>query len=246
MKALITDNYAYKFETYLILGYLIKFIIYNIKTYGEIIMNYLQLINKILVEMNYKTVSSFQELVKQDHIKIKQLLSRVNNDICASCDWNFLLREDIITVQEGKREIENPIFGRIDSLIIEGIRWKFDPDWRKFLLNQQKALTFSFFNNKILIGEFETSKTALVSYYTNNAVVDVDGNEKQEFENETDQSLIPMPFAEPVLIYGTCLKFKGNPSHVKFKYWYSMYNDSLANLRSNGDASAFDKPFISI
>ena len=36
-------------------------------------MNYLELVNKILIEMNYRTVINFDELVKQDHLKIKQM-----------------------------------------------------------------------------------------------------------------------------------------------------------------------------
>ena len=42
---------------------------YKIKQENK--MNYLELINKCLVELNYKTVNAFSELVKNDHKKIK-------------------------------------------------------------------------------------------------------------------------------------------------------------------------------
>ena len=50
-------------------------------------------------------------------------------------------------------------------------------------------------------------------------------------EKEDDCSLIPLPYSELVLIYGSCMRFKGNSSHVKFKYWFSMYTDALRDLK---------------
>ena len=39
-------------------------------------MNYLELINKCLVELNYKQVGSFSELTKNDHKKLKNILKK--------------------------------------------------------------------------------------------------------------------------------------------------------------------------
>ena len=44
-------------------------------------MKYLDLINKCLVELNYKKVKSFDELVKNDHLKIKNILNIVNSEV---------------------------------------------------------------------------------------------------------------------------------------------------------------------
>ena len=59
-------------------------------------MNYLEIINKCLVELNYKKVTSFEELVKNDHLKIKNILNIINAEICTFDNWNFLLRKQII------------------------------------------------------------------------------------------------------------------------------------------------------
>ncbi len=209
-------------------------------------MNYLELVNKILIEMNYRTVLNFDELVKQDHVKIKQILSRINTEICTSYDWDFLLRESSLSIPPYTSKIVNPIFGRIDSLSIDGIFYRFQPNYKKLLYNESGSQSFSVFDNYILIPKFDEPKTAMVTYYTDNSVVDINGKEQAVFENETDVSLLPLPYAEMVLVYGTCMKFKGNPNHVKFKYWFSMFNDALANLRAKSVRSSYDFPFISI
>lgn len=207
-------------------------------------MNYLELVNKILIEMNYRTVINFDELVKQDHLKIKQILARVNTEICTSYDWDFLLREKTLSIPVSTSKIVNPIFGRIDSLSIDGVFYRFQPNYKKLLYNETHGHSFSVFDNYILLPKFDEAKTAIVTYYTDNSVVDAKGQEQPVFENETDVSLLPLPYAEMALVYGTCMKFKGNPNHVKFKYWFSMFNDALANLRAKSVRSSYDFPFI--
>lgn len=209
-------------------------------------MNYLELVNKILIEMNYRTVINFDELVKQDHLKIKQILARVNTEICTSYDWDFLLREKTLLIPPSTSKIVNPIFGRIDSLSIDGVFYRFQPNYKKLLYNESQGYSFSVFDNYILLPKFDEAKTAFVTYYTDNSVVDSNGKEKPVFESESDVSLLPLPYSEMVLVYGTCMKFKGNPSHVKFKYWFSMFNEALANLRAKSVRTSSDFPFISI
>ena len=208
-------------------------------------MNYLALVNKILIEMNYHTVVNFDELVKQDHIKIKQILARVNTEICTSYDWDFLLRETTLEIPSSTSKIVNPIFGRIDSFSIDGVCYRFQPNYKKLLYNESHSHSFSVFDNYILLPKFDEEKTAIVTYYTDNSVVDKNGCEQSVFENENDVSLLPLPYAEMVLVYGTCMKFKGNPGHVKFKYWFSMFNDALSNLRAKSVRTSYDFPFIS-
>ena len=63
-------------------------------------------------------------------------------------------------------------------------------------------------------------------------------------EEAEDSSLIPEPFVEPLLVYGACMRLKGNPQHVRFNYWYSMYKDALANMRSRISASMDETPSV--
>ena len=127
-------------------------------------MNYLELVNKILIEMNYRTVINFDELVKQDHLKIKQILARVNTEICTSYDWDFLLREKTLSIPVSTSKIVNPIFGRIDSLSLDGVFYRFQPNYKKLLYNETRGHSFSVFDNFILLPKFDEAKTALVTY----------------------------------------------------------------------------------
>lgn len=56
-------------------------------------MNYLELINKCLVELNYKQVNAFSELTKNDHKKLKNIINVLNSEICGFGRWAFLLRK---------------------------------------------------------------------------------------------------------------------------------------------------------
>ena len=55
-------------------------------------MNFLELINKCLLELNYRQVNAFSELTKNDHKRIITILNIINKEICATEFWNFLLR----------------------------------------------------------------------------------------------------------------------------------------------------------
>lgn len=209
-------------------------------------MNYLELINKCLAELNYKQVNAFSELVKNDHKKIKNIINLVNTEVCNFDNWNFLLRKTTLTLPQNTGELENTINGRIASLFVNGIRYEFFEDFEKFLMNTQPPCTYSMFNDKLLFPIFDSPKTIEVAYYTSNTVVDENGNEKMSFSDSTDTSLIPLKFTEPLIVYGTCMRMKANPQHVKFSYWLSMFNDTLANLRAKNSIDAYMSPSVKL
>jgi len=209
-------------------------------------MNYFELINKCLIELNYKTCSEFTDLVKNDHEKIKSILNIINAEVCGFDNWNFLLRKMQIELPKNTGEILNTIEGRIHSLYIDNIKYQFYDDFEKFLLNNQPVSSYSVFNDKLLLPIFDTNKTIDVIYYTSNFAQDAQGYDITSMSDETDSSAIPMPFVEPILVYGTCMRLKGNTEYSKFSYWYGMYKDSLANMRAKIGANAFDAPSIKI
>lgn len=209
-------------------------------------MNFLELINKCLVELNYKQVNAFSELVKNDHKKIKNILNMINTEICRFDKWNFLLRKRRIVLPKHTGELDNTINGRIDLVLIDGKEYKYCDDFEKFLTNSQKPYTYSCFNDKFLFPIFNEDKNVDIIYYTANNSMDGSGTEKQNLKNENDVSLIPDPFAEPILVYGTCMRLKANPQHVKFNYWLSMYKDAIANLRSRNCISADYSPNVKL
>lgn len=209
-------------------------------------MNYFELINKCLVELNYKTCDSFTDLVKNDHEKIKNILNVINAEVCTFDNWNFLLRKMELYLPKNTGEIPNNIDGRIHSLYIENAKYEYCSDFEKFMLNIQPSNTFSVFNDKILLPLFNQDKTIEIIYYTNNFAQDSSGSDIYSMSSEDDVPLIPSPFAQPLLIYGTCMRLKGSAENAKFSYWYGMYRDSLANMRAKIGSSAFDTPQIKI
>ena len=195
-------------------------------------MNYLELINKCLVELNYKQVNAFSELIKNDHKKLKNIINIINSEICSLDKWNFLLRKEVLQLKKNSGELENTIDGRIKTIIIDGVKYEYFKDFEKFFTNSQPQNSYSLFNDKILLPIFNQDKNVEIYYYTKNCVKNIEGHEKYNFENEEDVSLIPAPFVEPLIVYGACMRLKGNPKHVRFSYWLNMYKDAVANLKS--------------
>jgi len=209
-------------------------------------MNYFDLINKCLVELNYKKCGSFVDLIKNDHEKIKNILNIINAEVCSFDNWNFLLRKMQINLAKHTGEILNTVPGRIHSVYIDGIKHEYFADFEKFLLNRQPSNSYTVFNDKFLFPLFDTDKTIEIIYYTNNFAQDGQAQDIASMHSADDISVIPTPFLEPILVYGTCMRLKGNTEYSKFSYWYGMYKDSLANMRSKIGANALETPSIKI
>lgn len=209
-------------------------------------MNYLDLINKCLVELNYKKVYVFDELTKNDHLKIKNILNIINAEVCGHDSWGFLLRKVELTLPAGSAELTNTVNGRIKTLLIGNTKYEFTDDFEKFVLNAQEANTYSAFNDKLLFPIFDEDKTIEVYYYTNAYATNSLGEGKPSMILSDDETVIPAPYAEPLLVYGTCMRLKANPEYSKFSYWLGMYKDALATMRSKIGTSSNETPSISL
>ena len=168
----------------------------------------------------------------------------LNSEICNSERWNFLQRKSQLTLPKNSGEIENTIDGRIECIIIDGQRYEYCADFELFFVNSQPQYTYGLFNDKILFPIFNQDKTVEVIYYTKNCATDADGKEQLGLNEYSDKSLIPEPFVEPLLVYGSCMRLKGNPQHIRFSYWLSMYKDALANMRSRISGSIDETPVV--
>lgn len=209
-------------------------------------MNYFELINKCLVELNYKQVSSFSELIKNEHLKIKNIINVINNEICSLEKWNFLLRTTTLSLPAKTGQIDNTVNGRIASIMIDDKKFHYLDDFEKFFTNSQPDNTYTSFNDKLLFPLFDTDKEIQVIYYTADCAVAEDETEKKLLEDETDKSFIPEVFAEPILVYGSCMRLKGNPQHTRFNYWFGMYKDALANMKAKLAVDANSAPVVKL
>ena len=57
-------------------------------------MNYFEIINKTLIELNYAPVSAFVNLTKMEHKKLMNIINRLNKEICNMND-KFYFRQVI-------------------------------------------------------------------------------------------------------------------------------------------------------
>lgn len=209
-------------------------------------MNYFELINKCLVELNYKQESSFSQLSKNEHEKLKNIINIINTEICSLEKWNFLLRETTLMLPAKTGQITNTINGRIASVILDGKKYRYHDDFEKFFTNSQPEQTYTSFNDKLLFPVFDSEKELKIIYYTADCAVSEDGTEKKTFEEETDESLIPEVYAEPLLVYGSCMRLKGNPQHTRFNYWYGMYKEALTNMKAKLAVDANVAPQVNL
>ncbi len=207
-------------------------------------MNYFEIINKCLVELGYKQVGAFAELTKNDHKKLKNIVNIINNTICRNDNWYFLMRKTTLPLKAGETELKNTINGRIIKLVIDNQEYNYLINYEDYVSKRIPEKSFTVCGDKLVFPEFDADKSIEITYYTKNTTVSSDGTEKASLETETDVSLIPDPYAEPLLVYGACLRLKANPQHVKFSYWYGMYKDALADMKSQISISAKEMPYI--
>lgn len=209
-------------------------------------MNYFNLINGCLLESNFKTVEKFADLVTSDHLRIKNIMNRINNEICASLDWWFLEQNTKIQIPAGQVELPNTIDGKIKSIYVDGNKYTYNPNYEGFYNNSNNSCSYGLFNNKLLFSKFSQDKTATVFYISNKYAVDEEGFLKAEMTDEKDKSVIPAPFLEPLLVYGTSFRFKGMPDNPKYQHWNSEYYNALKNLRTESQRSQGEDPHIII
>ncbi len=209
-------------------------------------MNYFEIFNKVLLELNYRAVQSFEAIYKSEHNKILEAINRTNNDVLASYEWPFLERAAILDVIEGENIYQLPFKGNIKSVFHKGERVLYTPRGEDLMFGRLFGNYYSVINDRIIFEKPRCDKIYSIIYYTTNYAFGEDGEFKPSLDKASDTSIIPMPYAEHILVYGSCLKVKANPSYPKFGFWNTMYIQALANLRQKSPRSVESEPFISL
>lgn len=194
-------------------------------------MNHFELINAILLELNFKQVEEFDVLVKYDHLKTKTLLNRINKEICLFVPWKFRERTTNILISTDINEVNNTIKGRITHIVIDKEAYSYTHNYEAFYRQENLKNVYSMRGNKILFPEFSEEKTATIFYLTDNFAIDEDNNDKVDLKLETDKSIIPEHFLERILVYGTCMRFHGLLNHPKYRHWLTEYTLALKDLK---------------
>lgn len=209
-------------------------------------MNYFEIFNKVLMELNYRPVQNFENIYKTEHKKILELINRVNSEVLASYDWVFLERCTFLDVIEHQNIYKLPFLGNIKAVYKDGERLLYTSNSEELLTGRMCGKYYSVSRNSIILEKSDKNAHCKVIYESRNFAVSSDGEFKEKMTEMTDASVLPMPFAEHILVYGTCLKAKANPSYPKFGFWNTMYIQALANLLQKSPQTKECGPFISL
>jgi len=198
-------------------------------------MNYLELINLTLQELNFKTVDTFSALVKPDHKRILNIVNRVNDIILDSCDWQFMMREYTLDIPKGASGAELPEMLKIKTIFDNGEPLVYTEEYERHLNGRGFVNEFALFGGKLLVAPQKRDRSLKIIYATKNHAKNAQGQEIPRLVRGDDETLIPPVHAQNVIVYGSCLQFKSSPEHPKYKYWLGMFTDSRAAMRASNE-----------
>ena len=195
-------------------------------------MNFLEILNAVLLELNYSEVSAFSELTKPEHVRLKEVVNRVNKEVCSLSD-NFYFRQKTKDIVLDKDIVEYPlnIEGKITKVVSSFGTYNFISDYSLFFKSSIPEMAYSFYGENILISP--SSEEIKIFYICSNFVKDKYGELKDKFEEETDESIIPVGFQDRIFINGCAMNFKQNPSHPKYVHWNKEYEKAIRALSGN-------------
>lgn len=209
-------------------------------------MNYFEIFNKVLMELNYRAVSSFENIYKTEHKKVLDLINRVNNEVLATYTWPFLERCTFIDVLEGENVYKLPFKGNIKAVYRDRKRVLYTAEAENLLSGEIERDYYSVARNCFILPKAARAGRYKIIYESRNYALSENNEFKEKLTEKGDISVLPMPFAEHILVYGTCLKVKANPSYPKFGFWNTMYVQAIGNLLQKSPQSNESGPFINL
>ncbi len=208
--------------------------------------NYFDIFKRVLNELNYREIESFENIDRSEHKRILNLINSTNNEILSSYIFDFQIKSHKMTLKANETKLLTGFNGRIISVYEGNNQYKYVHPALISPSSKNKTNFYSSVGDLIITTASNTDRELDILYVSNCYALDSSGSEKAKMELETDTSILPLPYLEPLLVYGTLLKAKANPSFVKYGYWRSCYYSALVNLRSQGSKSTEDYPKINI
>ena len=209
-------------------------------------MNYLELINLTLQELNFKTVSDFSELVKPDYKKVATIVSRVNDNILHGNDWQFLMRELVLDVAPNATSAPFPFNMKIKNAYLDNLLLCYTSAIDNYFSNRFHAHQFTIFDGKVLFLPADKPRKLKLIYKTKNSAKTAAGEEIPLMTHGSDTTLMPVHHARSIVVFGACMEFKSDPSHPKYKHWRSLFTDAYAQMRSQSEFVADSYPKIKL
>lgn len=207
---------------------------------------YFEIFTKVLNELNWREVNDFDEITKSEHKRILNSINAVNTEVLSSYTWDFMIEKKDVNVKKNSDTILDNCSCRIISIYGAGKKYKYvRPE--VFLGGRVNCTDiYSFAGDKIITKQAPFDRDLSVIYISDKYAQDASGNKKTKMEDKQDTSIIPLPHTEPVLVYGTLIKAKANPSFAKFGYWRTLYLSALANMRAASTKNVNSSPVITL
>lgn len=207
---------------------------------------YFEIFTKILNEMSWREVSDFDAIEKTEHKRVLNLINATNSDVLCSYVWDFQIEKKDITVQKNTTVIEENFNGRIISINEGSKKYIFVHPSRISDVTNSRSNIYSINGNSIITNPSMHERKLTLTYVSNCCAINSKGEKITQMSAKNDTSILPMPYLEPILVYGTLIKVKANPSFAKFGYWRTLYLNAVTSLRSNGAKTIEDTPRINI
>ena len=206
--------------------------------------NYFDIFKKVLNELSWREVSSFEEIEKSEHKRVLNLINVTNSDVLSSYIWDFPIEKQEIEVKTDETTIMNDFGGRIISVWENSNKYKYVHPTHLSPKTSNRADIYSNIGNLIITTPQNHNRKLSVIYVSDLYAQGADGTKKPAMEKSDDTSILPLPYMEQILVYGTLIRVKANPSFAKFGYWRTLYYNAITNLRATGAKSSEDTPRI--
>ncbi len=216
----------------------------NTSSISRIRPTYFEIFTKVLNELNWREVSDFDEIIKSEHRRILNLINLTNSEVLSSYIWDFQIEKSEVTLEKEETTILEDFGGKIISVWEGTKKYKYIHPTQFNNSKQGFCDCYSSIGDLIVTVPSNLERKLSVIYVSDLYAQDSNGNKKLKMEEKDDTSILPIPYLEPILVYGTLIKVKANPSFAKFGYWRTLYYNALCNLRTSGSKSFEDAPRI--
>ncbi len=205
---------------------------------------YFDIFKKVLNELSWREVSSFEEIEKSEHKRVLNLINMTNSDVLSSYIWDFQIEKQEIELERDATTIMSDFGGRIISVWENSKKYKYVHPTQLNPKFSNRTDVYSNIGNLIITTPQKQDRKLSVIYVSDLYAQDSNGTKKAIMQNSDDTSIIPLPYVEQILVYGTLIRVKANPSFAKFNYWRTLYYNAITNLRASGTKSRENTPRI--
>ncbi len=208
-------------------------------------MNYFELFNKVMLELNLTPLSNFENALKSEHLRILENLRRANVEILTKYDWDFMKNQATHELESGENIVAVRHLGTVTRLLCNSCEMRFAP--LRGVFTDAEGLSggeYSIWKDYIILPKSDQKRTVYLEYTSYRFAVDADGSLKANFEAAEDKSILPEPFGDDILVYGATILTKANPKFEKFAFWQKCYNDAVLRLVESEKKSYHKEPCV--